>query len=251
MKVHLIDYTENAKELLIFTKQTRRMQSGSAFDDIMKQSDEWKDNELDYVFKTISSPWEFVRYVFLIEGVTRAFTHQLVRHRVGTSFAQQAQRIAKMENFQYLATGECEKNEDYHDAMLHIQEGYDKMISEGVPTQDARGVLPTNILTNICFGVNLRSIAGIMEVRLCVRAQGEFQKVAFAIREEILKVHPFAAKVLKPGCLQGGSCIFPAFDDCPVSQNSPWLRNSLNPEAMAKPEADWAELSQEHEPQPE
>ena len=49
--------------------------------------------------------------VFMIEGVTRAFTHQLVRHRVGTSFAQQTQRAVDMsEGFDYLATGGCDKD---------------------------------------------------------------------------------------------------------------------------------------------
>ena len=43
-------------------------------------SDEQKEEELKYVFGTIGSSWEFVDYIFLITDVSRAFTHQAVRH---------------------------------------------------------------------------------------------------------------------------------------------------------------------------
>lgn len=239
MKVTLIDYTRDAKDILIFTKMTRRMSSHKAFEEIKGMTEEEKDQELDYVFKTISSPWEFVGYTFFIEGVTRAFTHQLVRHRVGTAFAQQAQRIAKMEDFEYLATGDTENSHDYHMTMTKIQEGYSKMLSSGVATQDARGVLPTNILTTICFGVNLRALNGIMNVRMCLRAQGEFQQVALKMREEVIKVHPWAEKVLLPFCLEWGSCKFPNFKDCPIQNDNPWLVPDR--EGISKAKKSWSD----------
>jgi flavin-dependent thymidylate synthase len=148
----------------------------------------------------------------MIEGVTRAFTHQLVRHRVGVSFAQQAQRVVNVsDSFDYLATGSVEDSLVYHTTMGEIQRGYAKLIEAGAHPQDARGVLPTNIKTNILMKINLRSLSGLLGIRLCVKAQGEFQ-------EEVLKIHPWAERVLQVHCVQTGSCAFPGYKECPVKE---------------------------------
>jgi thymidylate synthase ThyX len=79
MKVTLINYTHNAMDLLIFTKNTRLTMSPDRLEEIAKWPLERKWNELEYMANTIPSSWEFCDYTFMIEGVTRAFTHQLVR----------------------------------------------------------------------------------------------------------------------------------------------------------------------------
>ena len=88
MKVKLINYTDDAKNLLLFTKNTRLMNVENAYDAIKKWPDEKKQGELDYMLRTIKSSWEFVEYTFDIRDVTRAFTHQFVRTRQA-SYAQQ------------------------------------------------------------------------------------------------------------------------------------------------------------------
>jgi len=182
MKVELINFTDQAKELLVLGKRTRHMKDSAAWAEVLGMAEESLDEELGYVFSTISGPLEFVNYTFLITGVTRAFTHQLVRHRVGVSFAQQSQRFAEQEGFNYLTTGSINRDdrlgEIYDNTMDGIQSGYSELLAEGANQQDARGVLPTNILTNILMKMNLRSLSSLMEVRLCVRSQGEFQDVS-------------------------------------------------------------------------
>jgi thymidylate synthase (FAD) len=216
MKVELVSYTDQARELLIFSKKTRITMSGKAFEEVLEMPEEQKIKELAYVFGTIGSSWEFVDYVFLITGVTRAFTHQLVRHRVGVSFAQQAQRVVDMSEFDYLETGRCVGNPVYYNAMEEIKEAYEKLIQDGVNPQDARGLLPTNVLTNILMKVNLRSLSGMLNVRLCFKAQGEFQQVAREMQRAALETHPWAAPVLQAHCCQHGNCLFPNFKECPV-----------------------------------
>ncbi len=88
MKVSLISHTPHAAELLIFTKSTRLNMSPGLMDEIMSWSEDKKLAELEYMAATIPSSWEFVDYVFMIEGVSRAFTHQFVRSR-NASYAQQ------------------------------------------------------------------------------------------------------------------------------------------------------------------
>jgi thymidylate synthase (FAD) len=221
MNVELINVTPNARELLIFSKKTRITMSGRAFQDIMDMPEEEKDKELKYVFGTIGSSWEFVDYTFMITGVTRAFTHQLVRHRVGVSFAQQAQRVVDMSEFECLETGMCVGNATYEEAVNNIQKAYSELIKQGVNPQDARGILPTNVLTNILMKVNLRSLSGLLNVRLCFKAQGEFQKVARKMRDVVLEVHPWASTVLQAHCVQHGNCLFPNFKECPVRKALP------------------------------
>jgi len=199
-----------------------------AWDEVEKLTEAQIREELAYILQTISGPWEFISYTCLIEGVTRAFTHQLVRHRVGTSFAQESLRIADKGDFQYL-----DETDDplYASEMEGIKDVYNELVSNGVPTQKARGILPTNILTNIMMGINLRALNTMMNTRLCVRAAGEFQKVALQIRDLVLGKHPWAEPALLPFCLEWGACKFQAFDKCPIKRTHPWLNKpkiSLN-----------------------
>ncbi len=99
MKVELISHTSRALETLIFAKQTRLTMTPGLFEEINLWPMEKKLEELRYMFGTIQSGFEFVDYIFLISDVSRAFTHQLVRHRSGTSFAEQARRIVDMKGF--------------------------------------------------------------------------------------------------------------------------------------------------------
>lgn len=222
MKVTLINYTPDALESLIFTKSTRLRMTGRGLDEIKAWPLEKKMAEWEYMQNTIKSSWEFCDYMFTIEGVTRAFTHQLVRHRVGTSFAQQAQRVVNMTDFEYLmppnfGNSGHEMYDVYEGAMKDINDAYQHLVNvAGANAQDARGVLPTNILTNICFKANLRTLNGMCAERLCVKAQGEFQDVMRAIREAVIAVHPWADKALRVHCAQHGTCAFPSYSGCPI-----------------------------------
>lgn len=221
MKVTLINHTPHALETLIFTKNTRLRMSATGLADIMAWPEDKKLAELAYMKNTIQSSWEFVDYIFMIEGVSRAFTHQLVRHRVGTSFAQQAQRAVDMSGFGYVSGPSLQMDTEaaatYREAMAMINDAYQSLIALGIPPQDARGVLPTNIETNICFKANLRTLHDMGLKRLCTKAQGEFQDVFRAIRAEVIQVHPWAADMIQVHCAAYGTCLFPTYptDLCP------------------------------------
>lgn len=220
MKVTLVNYTQDALETLIFTKSTRLRMTGRALEEIKAWPLEKKMAEWEYMQSTIKSSWEFADYVFMIEGVSRAFTHQLVRHRVGTSFAQQAQRVVNMSDFEFVTTGtildDAELQSEYRYTMSKINEGYQLLLKQGANPQDARGVLPTNIATNICFKANLRTLHQMSMERLCVKAQGEFQDVMRAIREAVTAIHPWAEPALRVACAAHGVCAFPSYTGCPV-----------------------------------
>ena len=201
MKVSLIDYTGSghidparfAAAILLFTKNTRLEMDLDGIEKIFGMRPQELVEELEKMAATIPSSWEFVSYTFLIRDVTRAFTHQLVRTR-NASYAQQTMRIIDMGNFNYLTPmnlpGHCVKR--YEDQMEEIAETYAALIDAGAKPEDARGVLPTNICTNIVMGCNLRTLAELALKRSSPRVQGEYRMVLVAMIEAVLQVHPWA-----------------------------------------------------------
>lgn len=199
MKVTLISTTPEAKELLIFTKSTRLTMSPGLMDEIRAWPEEKKLAELEYMANTIPSSWEFCDYVFMIEGVSRAFTHQFVRSRQG-SYAQQTMRVLNMGEYDYVYTDRVNADIQARGIVDIVNEnirlGYNKLIELGLPAEDARGVLPTNIATNIVAKFNLRAFVDLAKSRTGGRTQGEYQKVMNAMVDAVLAVHPWAEKFL-------------------------------------------------------
>lgn len=202
MKVTLINYTQNAKDLLIFTKETRLKMSAVGLEDISKMSEEAKQDQLDYMVNTIKSSWEFMDFTFMIEDVSRAFTHQFVRNRLG-SYAQQTMRILDMSDFSYVTGPSIKLNasiEQYYDeTMKIINQRYHNLLCMGVAMEDARGVLPTNICTNIVAKFNLRTLSDMMASRASLRTQGEFRNVCDAMYDEVIAAEDWLAPFLRNG----------------------------------------------------
>lgn len=198
MKVTLINYTRDAVETLLFTKATRLNMDAALMDRIKSCTEAEKLAELQYMARTIPSSWEFVDYTFLFENVTRAFTHQLVRNRHG-SYAQQTMRILNKSGFTYETgpTVVCGAKVDYDHCMDLIQGTYDALIEAGCAVEDARGVLPTNIHTNIVAKFNLRTMAEIVAKRSSPRTQGEYREALEGMYSAIIEVHPWAEMFLK------------------------------------------------------
>lgn len=216
MKVKLIDYQPNALELLIHTKSTR-LAAGQTVEEIAEWPMEKKLDHLKYMRHTIESSWEFVRYIFEITGVSRVFTHQLVRTRT-QSYAQESQRTIDASGNGYYHPFEL--NSDY-DAVYSQNADcqftvYKYLQDSGASNQDARYVLPEGTLTNVIVGSDLRTLSHTAEVRLCTRTQGEYQDVFRAMVAEVVKVHPWAEIFIEVGCVKRGVCIFPNYKECPI-----------------------------------
>ncbi len=212
MKVTLIDYTGvessdplYAARLLVYVKNTRLEQSSETRDKIFNILDsKFIHKELNYISKTIRSSWEFVDYTFEIQGVTRAFTHQVVRTRTA-SYAQQTQRSLDLSDFETMmpqTVYDLGFTSHWNDLMEHIAKTYKAMANAGVPNQDCRGVLPTNVLTNIIAKMNLRTLADLLGKRKNLRAQGEYADVAREMEACVLKIHPWTSDFLDPDRLQ-------------------------------------------------
>lgn len=197
MKVNLLSYTLDAMDLLLFTKNTRLTMSPAGLEEIADWNLERKYEELQYMANTIPSSWEFVDYVFMIEGVTRAFTHQLVRTRTA-SFAQQTMRVLDVSQgpgWNYLAGPSLEGDAStiYKNTMKNIGDAYKLLVENGAKIEDARGILPTNILTNIVMKIDMRNFVELVHKRSSPRVQGEYRDVLEAMKGAVLEVHPWVA----------------------------------------------------------
>lgn len=202
-RVMLIDYTgaghpnkQRAIDLLIFAKSTRLEMNPRLMADIISRDYDEKLKEVEAIANTIPSSWEFIDYTWLITGVTRAFTHQLVRTR-HASFAQQTMRVLNVSagpGWDYAMgpsiANPLQKN-IYRDAMDHDAKCYKALIQSGAAIEDARGVLPTNILTNILMKCNLRTLVELVRKRSGPRVQGEYREVKDKLLETVKEVHPW------------------------------------------------------------
>lgn len=163
---------------------------------------------------------EFASFEFLIEGVTRAFTHQLVRHRT-FHFSQQSMRFFNAKESEFRMPKVDEFSQATIDSTVAtIRESYVQLINHGCPTEDARSILPTNITTSIMFGTTLRGLIDLAEVRMCLQTQDEFREVMLAIKNEVSKEDKFLSSLLVVGCTRSGICDFKSIYDreCPIQK---------------------------------
>jgi thymidylate synthase (FAD) len=159
------------------------------------------------------SPIEHASFTFAIEGISRACSHQLVRHRLA-SYSQQSQRYVSEEmGFDYIippVIKEDKELKEYFEAFMEeAQKAYNhivkKLNEKGVKgesaNQDARFVLPNAAETKIIVTMNARELLHFFRVRCCNRAQWEIRQMA----EEMLKLAKKASPVIfekaGPGCL--------------------------------------------------
>lgn len=166
-----------------------KMYKGEVVRDLADVTDEERRYFWEESFKThLKAPWEAIDFHFLVEGVTRAFTHQMVRQRTAV-FAQESMRFAVKEKIAarpgpLLGQDELMK-EVWDDTMESIWAAYSHMIANGVPSEEARGILPHDTLTRLHYKTNLRNLADHLGNRLCTQAQFEWRLVASQLRGAI------------------------------------------------------------------
>lgn len=146
---------------------------------------------------------EFCDFTFHIEGVSRALTHQLVRHRLA-SYAQRSQRYCGEGNFDYVMPRTIKNNPEaehtFSALMGYINMQYEKLQKLGIPNEDARYVLPNACNTAIEVKMNFRTLIHFMNERLCTRAQWEIRQMALEMKKCIEAEYPELAVYLVPKC---------------------------------------------------
>lgn len=213
MKVTLVNYTVDAVNLLLRTKNTRLKVEG---DDPADWPEERRIANLKHMLQTNPGSWEFVDYVFLVEGISRNTSLQMVRTRQA-SYAQQSQRVVDMSEAEFIRPDSIPMDSLFSAALavwdkaaMDSRHAYRDLHAAGIPEQDARDVLMSSAETSLYAKYNLRTLSNMALVRLCTRTQGPYQRVFREMREEVLSVHPWAEDFLQVECVASGRCAFPA-----------------------------------------
>jgi len=157
---------------------------------------------------------EHASFTFGIEGVSRALTHQLVRHRMA-SYSQQSQRYVTLRNFPYITPPSLARQPElkarYDEAIRALGNVYDEMLNSGIPAEDARYLLPNACETKIVVTMNARELIHFFRLRCCNRAQWEIRALADEMLRLVKVVAPTIFEHAGPGCVAG---------DCPEGKMS-------------------------------
>lgn len=153
------------------------------------------------------STLEHASYTFAIDGVSRAMTHQLVRHRIA-SFNQQSQRyVSYTDEPTFIIPPSIEKDEDalerFHAACASAFESYRGLLDAGVAAEDARYLLPNAMETKIAVTMNVRELLHFFELRCCKRAQWEIRDVALRMLELATPTAPYLFADAGASCRRG------------------------------------------------
>ena len=152
---------------------------------------------------------EHVSFTFGIDGISRACSHQLVRHRLA-SYSQQSQRYVtfKGDDFPLVVpeTIACseKRSELFSKAVKAAAEVYKALVADGVPAEDARFVLPNASETKIIVTMNARELLHFFELRCCERAQWEIRALAIEMLRLVKPVAPVIFSSAGPACVAGG-----------------------------------------------
>ena len=144
------------------------------------------------------SVFEHIYFTFKIEGISRACSHQLVRHR-HCSFTQRSQRYCSEDGFDYVTPASVQ-DISMDTAMWRIQGWYQSCQSQGIPNEDARYILPNACATSLYLSCNLRELIHMANERLCTRAHWEIRDL---VHEMCGLVDPRLQFMLVPKCKSG------------------------------------------------
>ncbi len=207
MKVSLIKYTEEPEKTVAMA--ARLCYSSVGIDELNeKLTREQIEKLVRLVVKSgHHSTVEHINFTFGIEGVSRALTHQLVRHRLA-SYSQQSQRYVKLgDNFEYITPPSIADDkackEKFDKLISDIHNLYKEFLDRGIEAEDARYILPNATETKILVTMNGRELLHFFELRCCNRAQWEIREMAIQMLKLVKKVAPVVFEKAGPACLRG------------------------------------------------
>lgn len=206
MKVTLVNYTKDPERTCAaaaFASTKEKLDDG-----IFEELNEKKVRGLlrNVISRGHMSVVEHASFTFNISGVSRALTHQLVRHRIA-SFTQQSQRYVKLEDGSYTIPESISKDPEAMEAFNKLIQGsfeaYETLRAKGIPKEDARYLLPNAMHSSIVMTMNARSLLHFFSLRCCNRAQWEIRELADKMLAEVKEIAPTIFENAGPGCIRG------------------------------------------------
>ena len=206
MNVALLSHTPNPVE--VCATAARRCYSDLDIEDLLVR---YTRHEQDEFLKSVLarghlSVLEHASFTFGIEGISRACSHQLVRHRIA-SYSQQSQRYVSSEGFMWVTPDSIRGSEEtldvYQEAMGWLQVAYDNLVFLGIPEEDARYLIPNAAETSLVMTMNARELLHFFNLRCCKRAQWEIREMADRMLQLCQEVSPVIFKKAGASCVSG------------------------------------------------
>ena len=233
MNVKLLSHTPDAEKLI--ATAAKLCYSSSDIESLRDGLTEEKIESFLDMLVSIGheSVMEHVSFTFGIEGISRACSHQLVRHRIA-SYSQKSQRYVNENGFEFITPHAIEEipeaKAEYDRVIAEITESYEKLaniltekhtaefMAQGMDektarskaskmaNEDARFLLPNACETKIVVTMNVRSLFNFFRHRCCNRAQWEIRAVANEMLRQCLEVAPNIFSHAGPSCVAEGKC---------------------------------------------
>lgn len=211
LKVVLLSYPHNPEQVVAVA--IRQCYSAAGVTDLLARISEERRAALirQVISSGHTSTIEHAFFTFAIEGISRACSHELVRHRIA-SYSQQSQRYVDLSDgpLPVVIPPDVMRDEAQQQSFIKELEAvtgvYKDMILAGFKPENARYILPNATETKIVVSMNARSLYNFFEQRLCERAQWEIRKLAARMRAEVMKVAPNIFRYSGPTCVTEKIC---------------------------------------------
>ena len=211
LKVVLLSYTQDSEQNVVAGIRQCYSPVG-AVELKEKTNEEVRKRLINQVIESgHTSTIEHASFTFAIEGISRACSHQLVRHRIA-SYSQQSQRYVDLSksDLGYIIPPSIlnnkEKKEKYKEVMELLESKYKELIESGVKPEDARYILPNACQTKIVISMNARALLNFFQERTCQRAQWEIRAMAIEMLRQVKIIAPNIFKNAGPTCRSQKIC---------------------------------------------
>lgn len=206
MRVQLLTHTPDPEQ--VAAAAARLCYSDASIPELLAQQPEQVARLLGKILEIGHfSVLEHVVFSFGIEGISRACSHQLVRHRIA-SFSQQSQRyVSHQEPFSAVTPDSIAAQPQlaarFARHLIDTHQLYSELLAAGIPAEDARFVLPNAAATKLVMSMNARELHHFFSLRCCRRAQWEIRALAEKMLEQVSHVAPLLFAKAGPGCVRG------------------------------------------------
>lgn len=235
MEVSLVSYTPNPiKTLYTAYRVCYSPKTPREIEELISSEKITQSQMVEFVISKVeighTSPMRQVSFEFGISGISRALSHQLVRHNVGVAHEQQSQRYVNftksgIKHVTPKSIKDSGLSEEYEAGIKIVSELYSKLINAGVPPEDARFILPNAATTNLKTVISLEALQHLIDIRTCLQAQWEFRFLATKMRICVVNAIPEFSPFFGIKCQKNrlGYCNEPynKWEVCPLSKIRP------------------------------
>ena len=136
---------------------------------------------------------EHASATFEISGISRACSHQLVRHRLA-SYSQESQRYVSMSDPEWVLPSAIAENLEaravWDGFADEVKAAYRALRELGVRKEDARFALPNAAATRIVVTMNFRELLHLFRIRISPAAQWEIRDICVRMLELVYAIAP-------------------------------------------------------------